>query len=549
VGDDRPLAEIELRDAADRVDRLSDSLTVRLLRELGRTRHIEVFRTTSMGSKSVPALKAFLRGEQWFRRASWDSALAAYGGAIALDSTFALALWRSSLVLGWQRWAGDSLSTAQAMQAGALTHGLAPRDSLLVTGDSILAALNASVPYTSWRLVRRLHMIAQELTERYPDDVESWYALGEARYHWGFPVGSNARETLEAFDRAIQLDSSFAPAYIHPVELALWLDGAEAGHRYASRYLALGPTDAAAAGIRLADRLVTSGAARPDEARRLLNEAAPSALRDARNALTHASDSAEWAVQVARAMAAAPIGDAAWVSRAERELTVGTSLLYRGHLRQAVEIIYRNPEAHPIQMVEAALLTSALPDSANRTFHSMLTSNRLVRLANTLPWWTARRDSAAIREIERRCDSAARAAPSDVERNIALHTSQAARAYLALVRRDTTDALRQFESLPDTLCVLCYFPRLALAQLLSARHDDQKANLLLNREAVDLTLPSEILWILERGRVAERLGNREKAIRSYQYVAHVWRSADPELQPYVAEAREGLARLTSEPKP
>jgi len=29
-------------------------------------------------------------------------------------------------------------------------------------------------------------------------------------------------------------------------------------------------------------------------------------------------------------------------------------------------------------------------------------------------------------------------------------------------------------------------------------------------------------------------------------VADVWRHADPELQPYVAEAKEGLSRLTSE---
>ena len=108
VVEDRPLAEIELRDEADRMDRMADSLTVRLLRELGRTRRIEVFRTTSLGSTSLPALKAFLRGEQWFRRASWDSALVSYEQAIALDSTFPLALWRSSMVLGWQRSAGDS---------------------------------------------------------------------------------------------------------------------------------------------------------------------------------------------------------------------------------------------------------------------------------------------------------------------------------------------------------------------------------------------------------------------------------------------------------
>jgi hypothetical protein len=48
---------------------------------------------------------------------------------------------------------------------------------------------------------------------------------------------------------------------------------------------------------------------------------------------------------------------------------------------------------------------------------------------------------------------------------------------------------------------------------------------------------------LERGRVAERLGEREKAIESYRFVTEAWRRPDPELQPYVSEAREALARL------
>jgi hypothetical protein len=88
-----------------------------------------------------------------------------------------------------------------------------------------------------------------------------------------------------------------------------------------------------------------------------------------------------------------------------------------------------------------------------------------------------------------------------------------------------------------------------LGQLLSARQDDRRAAAQLDRWLIDLTEPSEVFWTLERGRVAERLGDREKAIRSYQYVADVWRHADPELQPYVAEAKEGLRRLTGEPRP
>ena len=61
-----------------------------------------------------------------------------------------------------------------------------------------------------------------------------------------------------------------------------------------------------------------------------------------------------------------------------------------------------------------------------------------------------------------------------------------------------------------------------------------------------LEVPSQVLWALERARVAERRGDRAKASRDYQYVADAWRHADPQLQPYVAEAREALARLAGE---
>ena len=548
VADGRPLADLELRDAADRVDRLADSLTVRLLRELGRTRRIEVFRTTAMGSTSLPALKAFLRGEQWFRRASWDSALVSYEQAIALDSMFPLPLWRSGLVLGWSHEAGDSVSVARVIRAGALTHGLAARDSMHLTADSILAGLYQDVPRVSLAAIRRVQAIADDLTRRYPDDAESWYLAGEARFHWGPPAGRTPREALEAFDRAIRLDSAFAPAYIHAVDLALWLDGPEAAHRYAERYLALAPTNASAAGIRLADQLMARPGVPSVNTDSLLRAASPSALRDARLAVRESSDSGEVSVAIARALASAPEGDAAWLGQADRELTLGTVLLYRGHVREGAKIVFRNPEARPIHLTEAALVSTSSPEGAEGVLRGWLGGNRLMALSVTLPFWAARGDSATIRRIERTADSVARVTPDEVNRGIVRYAADAAPAYLALVRHDTADAVRILESLPDSLCALCYMQRLTLGQLLAARQEDEKAAKLLDRWLVDVTLPSSVFWTLERGRVAERMGDREKAMRSYQFVANVWRHADPELQPYVAEAREGLGRMTGEPR-
>ena len=61
-------------------------------------------------------------------------------------------------------------------------------------------------------------------------------------------------------------------------------------------------------------------------------------------------------------------------------------------------------------------------------------------------------------------------------------------------------------------------------------------------------LPSETSWALERARVNERLGNRDKAIQNYAFVARVWARADSALQPVVAEARAALRRLGGDPR-
>jgi hypothetical protein len=61
--------------------------------------------------------------------------------------------------------------------------------------------------------------------------------------------------------------------------------------------------------------------------------------------------------------------------------------------------------------------------------------------------------------------------------------------------------------------------------------------------------PLFVLGVLERGHIAEGQGERQKARDSYQFVVDVWRHADPELEPYVREARAGLERLAAEGGP
>ena len=55
-------------------------------------------------------------------------------------------------------------------------------------------------------------------------------------------------------------------------------------------------------------------------------------------------------------------------------------------------------------------------------------------------------------------------------------------------------------------------------------------------------------FVLDRARLAERLGDRATAVKYYQFVVQAWLHADPELQPYVAEAHAALERLGREPR-
>ena len=128
---------IELRDATERMDRIADSLTLALLRDIGDVRPVGAVRRASMGSASLPAIRAFLRGEQYLRRTEWDSALAAYARAIALDSNFALAQSHIGLTYAWLRFGTDSLAREHALRAASLNVGLGSRDSMLIVADSL----------------------------------------------------------------------------------------------------------------------------------------------------------------------------------------------------------------------------------------------------------------------------------------------------------------------------------------------------------------------------------------------------------------------------
>jgi len=558
VASGNTLTEIEYRDAADRLDRLSDSLTVAVLHELGRSRPIAAVRLASLGSTSLPAIKAFLRGEQFYRRSQPDSSLAYFQRALALDSTFTLAVRRLSLVLWWACGDCDTVR-ALMLREGTHNHGLAPRESLLVTIDSLWGALAAGEA-EPWPLLHRLSGTLEEAVRRYPDDAEVWNHRGELGVHWGSYAAPpiTPQQTLEALDRAIALDSGFGPAYDHAIFLALMLRGPAAARRYLSAYSAIGTNLPGDAWSRMLDALLDPNRASSPEMVRMLDTASADVLWGAAYTLWHWADSAETTLRVARALGAAR--DRARPTDPQlADWAVALALAYRGHLTEAyANLRPTGGMLADITFAELALLGGVPGDSATATFGRWLQRSDLATgvaprwsgevLEGALGWWAQLGDTASIRALARRIDSGLRSATYPAQKGFLRFAAAAVPAYLALARHDTTEALGRFALVPDSLCVACYLERLTRARLLASRGRDQEAARLLDTHVhvPGEGLPSEVSWALERARVNERLGNRDKAVENYAFVVRVWAHADSSLQPLVAEARAAPRRLGAE---
>jgi tetratricopeptide (TPR) repeat protein len=546
---DRPIGEVEVRDDRQRIDRIADTLAVRLLREVGRTRPVGAVRFAALGSTSLPAIKLFLKAEQFYRAGEWDSAVAYAERAVAVDSNFTLALHRIPLALWW----GNENTTPLLLRAGARNHGLAPRESLLVTVDSLWGAWFEGVG-ASWPLVRRLNGTLREAVTRYPEDPEVWYTMGEMGQHFGGQVSPRlpARLAFDAFAKAIELDSAFAPAYEHIVNLALRLREPEAARKYAEAYLRLQRDPKTAASLKASLDLLAHPESPSPATTALLGSARAKQVWDVWFYISDAVDSGEAAVVAARAFTASHIGVDS-VSAERQRWVLARTLAYRGHLREAAhELETHRPWenfATNLTATELLALGGLSRDRAGEWLESLLKEGSIWAWAG-LGWWATVGDTASLRRLQELAQSKIRsAAAGSWDAEFWTYQASSVQPYVALTLGDTSLALALFADLPDSLCRYCYLDRLKWAQLLSARKQDRAAATLLDEPLRDSDVeaaPTVTVWALERGRVNERLGNWDKAVESYSFVAAAWRNADPELQPLVEEAKEAVARLTGE---
>jgi tetratricopeptide (TPR) repeat protein len=208
------LAEARVQGPADSVLSLVDDLGVSLLREIWLAHEpLPNLRVSGITTSDVDAIRAYLKGLQHYRRLEWDSAFAALQQAVEADSTFALAHYRLGQTYGWHvKLGGFGSEGARRHGELAARHSdrLPERERTIVTAgtlhdDGQVAALDSMRRYVN----------------RFPDDPEGWYLLGDIRYHAQPILGFDLEDLIGPFERALELDPTLVPARVHPLELSL----------------------------------------------------------------------------------------------------------------------------------------------------------------------------------------------------------------------------------------------------------------------------------------------------------------------------------------
>ncbi len=199
-----PLATASATGRIEAVFDLVDSLAFALLAgTMADSAGYRLPRVAAATTDNLSALKAYLEGERFIRSGGqYREAAAAYARAIAIDTAFALAYYRKSLVGDWVD-AYDVRSSAD--KAMEYADRLSPRDR------SLLAAL-----------VTRRHGHSDAAEEAYrahllawPDEVEALVQLGEIIFHDAPRRGESMNAAIPVYERALELEPGNVDARVH----------------------------------------------------------------------------------------------------------------------------------------------------------------------------------------------------------------------------------------------------------------------------------------------------------------------------------------------
>jgi tetratricopeptide (TPR) repeat protein len=535
---------------------LLEALTRRILAGLIVGRDTALTKLAAVTTSSLPALRAFLRGEQELRAGRDAQAAVAFREAADLDTAFALAQYRLAVTGSWV-----NVREAQTPIAWAET-AARHSDRLTPLGRDLLTA------YRAYRETRTndAERLYRDVLEGHPDNVEAWLMLGETLFHYNPLRGRPPMEAWAPFQRALALDSN-AHAMLHLARLAASEDRLGALDSLTRAYLARYPDAeraiemralraaahddareraAVAADVRRSDNIVAIGVLQAA----LLYAQRPDAAGELAAAFVPATGAADPVLVLGRRiLSETGIVTGRWGPEPAARLLGGAA--DRDWLLETEALLASDP-FFPVPLARVASLRDSI--AARRPYHALngvtqptgldLGSQMRTYLLGLLSERLG--DSSAARRSAAELDAARGPGQAGPARDLA----RALRAEIARSSGDPAGALAQIESFPvgpiTVQLAVSHWgvrERFLHAEVLHALGRDDEAL----RWYDSFLGPWDIPWIAaahyRRGQIQAQLGHREHARFHYSRFVRLWKDCDPEFRPLVDQATRALAQL------
>jgi DNA-binding SARP family transcriptional activator/tetratricopeptide (TPR) repeat protein/TolB-like protein len=559
-----PIARAEVEGNTGDLFELVDAVAGRLLSGLTPGPYEQLTRVAATTTASLPALRAYLDGERLFRQGDFQPAARAFQRAVVEDSTFSLAhYWLS--VASW--WADDSEAIDSAAAYAVRYGGRLPDRyrRLFQAWDAFLRG----DPVESERIYR-------QVVELEPENVEAWLQLGEVRFHSGPRRGYPMGVARPAFEHVLYYEPEHTSALLHLARIAANESRLPALDSLTRRILALSPGGEWAVEARALRAFATGDAAEQREVLGELRTTGEGRVWNIARYLAIAAHSLEGAGQLLRLLTEPTRPSEV---RAFGHLALAHLALARGRRGSAEDQLHRasllDPGAAlrhrallasvPFLPVEPkvlrALLDSlgalaprrALPaletshlanlhDAVEEELRAYLVGTLSLRLGDTAG---ARRRSEVL------------ASPGRVSARSAVATDAlgSVRAQLALRSGHPAEAIRDLEEvlrLEARVGLIGGSPfysqgleRFLLAGALVQAGRLQEAALWYDSFSSNSIF--DLIYLapagLERGRLAERLGEPRSAVGHYQQVVALWLDCDSALRAIPDTARARIAAL------
>jgi eukaryotic-like serine/threonine-protein kinase len=540
--DGERLGRAQVDGPVDSMLTLVDRLSLALLRDVWRSREpLPAVRLASQTTDSIAALRAFLQGEQYYRRLAFDSAAQAYNRAVEVDSTFALAHFRRALTYGWTGGYGSAASLEASAAGTRFAKRLMPRERRLLVGYRLFDQGKPAA-------VDSFHSFVKQ----YPNDLDGWYLLGEALFHTREYTGASPDTISAAFDSVVRGDSGLVPALIHPIELTM-VTGDTARFR---RYLGVIERSAPERGRlwRTVSRSVWGPLPADSALRSLRGHDLGEVFSGLHGLYANQAATSDTILHRFRwAVGASGFGRTAraeWL-RETAKMYAGLGQLDRAR-KLADTLRTESPQDAPVVFGWPMALGLAPPDYDRRWLDTAVAA---------VPAGSRRAYAEAMLHLIRGQTAEARrgldAALSDRDSSVSDQQrgqTIAEQGYLMIQAGDSGSGIRRMEegillaARPQFAGALGWDRfELALAQAASGDADTRREGIrrLSNGFLFEpMFLP---LSYLARGRAYEAAGEPDSAAFAYGRFIRLWDNADPPLQGRVEEAREALKRLTAEP--